>query len=358
MMKKKLLIIFGAPSPEYYVSCEMTKNVIENIDYDKYNVFLVGITKDGNWLYTKASATSISDGETWLKDESNRRAIVSPETNNSLLIFKDNNIETVKIDVAFITIPGSYGEDGKLPALLEMANIPFVGSGSIASGCSLDKIVTRYVADSINLRQAPCVVLKKFEYLNNQEFYINEIKKLKYPLFIKPSITGSSIGISKVINESKIISAIDKAFEYCDDVLVEEGISGSELKVALFGNKDVLEAGSLCQLDANNEGENFNDYETKYHNLNGGSIKKIPAEVDDSIKAEVIRQAKAIFNALNCRDFARVDFFLTEKSEIVFNEINTIPGFKDSSIYSLMMIDKGYSYKEVVNGLIEMAQNR
>jgi len=358
-MKKNFLLVFGTPSPEYYVNCKTATAVAKNVDTDIYNLYTVGISKDGTWIYTETELDNIKDGESWLNSVTNKPAIISPDKKGNLIIFESNNkIRKIKIDVAFAPVAGSYGEDGKLSALFDMAGIPYVGSDSISSGCSLDKGITRIFADDIGLKQPDCVVLSKNNYINNKDKYIAKINELKYPLFVKPALTGSSIGISKVINNEKLCSAIDLAFQYCDDVLVEEGIEGTEIKVALFGNNDNLIAGSICGLVANNNGESFNDYETKYDSSKDNSQKEIPAKISNELEEEIVKQAKNIFNALKCRDYSRVDFFLSKNGEIVFNEINTNPGMSEGSIYSLMMNDKGYTYKQIVNSLIEMALNR
>lgn len=358
-MKKNFLLVFGTPSPEYHVNCKTATSVAKNINADIYNLYTVGIKKDGTWIYTETELDNIKDGESWLNSETNKPAVISPDNKGNLIIFEsDDKIREVKIDVAFAPVAGSYGEDGKLSALFEMAGIPYVGSDSISSGCSLDKSITRIFADSIGLKQPGCVVLTRDNYTKDKENCINKINELKYPLFVKPSLTGSSIGISKVINKDKLSAAIDLAFEYCDDILVEEGIEGTEIKVALFGNKEDLIAGSICELVANNSGESFNDYETKYDSSKDNSKKDIPAKISDELEQEIVKQAKAIFNALKCRDYSRVDFFLSKDGKLIFNEINTNPGMSEGSIYSLMMNDKGYTYPKIVNGLIEMALNR
>lgn len=359
-MKKNLAVIFGSPSPEYHRSCIGAKSIIDNVDKDLYEVYAVGITKEGNWFYTNASTDEIADGEEWLNNESNKRAFISPNKDNSLLIFEeDGRVNQVKIDVAFVRIPGLYGEDGKVCALLEMAGIPYVGSDSVSSACGLDKAITRIFADSIGLKQPKCVVVYKNEYESNKELYLEAIKEIGYPLFVKPSNAGSSIGISKVIEENEITSAIENALKFSDKVLVEEEIKGTEIKVALYGNGEKLEAGSVCELEAKHEGNKFNDYLTKYSkNLNDKSHKQIPADEPQELLEEVVLSAKKIFNVLGCSDMSRVDFFLTKEKELYFNEINTNPGFNIDSIYAIMLMDKGYTYPELVNGLIKMALDK
>lgn len=358
-MKKNVVIIFGGPSHEYFISCKMASEIIDNVDRDLYNVYPIGITQKGKWYYTKASLEEIRDGKSWIDIDNNNKATILANKEKQLVILEKDGMKYINVDVAFIPIPGEYGEDGKIPALLEMADIPFVGSGSIASGCSLDKSVTRLFADEIGLKQPKCLIINKHSFDGNYDYIYKELKKFSYPLFIKPSLTGSSIGITKVIKEDEIKPAIIDAFSFADTVLIEEGITGTEIKVALYGNNKDLVAGSICEIFANQEGKSFNDYNTKYTSvINEKSKKTIPAKLDKGTEDEIIRQAKAIFNAIGCRDYARVDFFLDSNKNIYFNEINTNPGFNSGSIYSLMFIDKGMTYQEIVNGLIKMALDR
>lgn len=354
-MKKKLAVIFGSPSPEYYVSCSVAKSLLVNLNKELYELYPIGITQKGEWYLTNAELDEIDDGEGWVNSLTNKPVVFSTSNNRELIIL-GNTIETIKIDVAFIPIPGLYGEDGRIPALLEMAGIPYVGSDSVSSGCCLDKAITRIFAEKIGLKLPDCIILNKTDFNNNFEYLNSQLKNWKFPFFIKPSKTGSSIGVSKILNLDEVKDAVISAFDYCDTVLIEEGIIGKEIKVALLGNKSDLKAGSVCELEANCEGSSFNDYRTKYSNdVNLKSKKNIPAHIDDKLLDLVIKQSKDIFNSLGCKDYARVDFFLSKDNELYFNEINTNPGFNPSSIYSLMFIDKGMSYSETANKLVEYA---
>lgn len=358
-MKKNFLLIFGTPSPEYYVNCKTAASIAKYVDKNLYNLYMVGIKKDGTWVYTETKIEDIVDGESWIKSKTNKLAAISPDSQRNLIIFEsETKIKKIKIDVAFAPVAGAYGEDGKISALLDMANIPYVGSDSISSGCSLDKSITRIFANDIKLKQPKCVIIDKSNYNINKELYLKQINDLKYPIFVKPTLTGSSIGISKIIDKNKLEKAISLSFKYSDTILIEEGIEGTEIKVAVFGNKDDITIGSICELIANSNNANFNDYETKYDSSKDNAIKKIPANLNDNLIEEITVQSKKIFNALKCRDYARVDFFLSKEKELIFNEINTNPGMSCTSIYSLMMIDKGYTYSDIINGLIKMALNR
>lgn len=357
-MKKNCLIIFGSPSPEYFVNCQMAADIIRNIDKNKYDVIKLGINREGMWFVTDATPDQIENGEDWLTLD-NKTAVISPEKNSLLFIIDRDKIEKVHIDVAFGPIAGEYGEDGKLPALLDMANIPYVGSDSAASACSLDKCITRIFADNIGLKQPNCVMFSKKEYTDNKKSIIDKINELKYPLFVKPPLTGSSIGISKVIDAKSLEKAIDEAFKFGNSIIIEEGLTNfSEIKVAMYGNGDSLECGSIMRLTAASEGDSFNDYQTKYSSNATPSKKEMPIITTDEIKKQIETDAKNIFNALGCRDYARVDMFLTDDNVLYFNEINTNPGFTSHSIHPKMMMDKGYKYSEIINGLLDMAINR
>ncbi|MGN1334804.1 MAG: D-alanine--D-alanine ligase family protein [Anaerovoracaceae bacterium] len=353
MKKKELLVIFGGSNTEHYVSCTYAGSLFENIDESLFNVLKLGITVDGKWMLTEATPEEIKDGELWLRRKDNKRAIVSPERNrNSLIVFDGNTVEEKHIDCVFPLISGYGGEDGTLQGLLELANVPFVGSAVAASANSMDKVLTRLFAEKCGLKQPQCVVLRKKEYMMLDTEPENIIT-FGFPVFVKPASLGSSVGITKVEEPQKLRSAIEIAFQYEDKILIEEGIDGKEIKVAVLGNEE-LTTGEVCEITMP-EGMT-NDYVTKYKYHS--SIKKIPAEIDADVQKEVKRQAMAIYNTLECKGFARVDFFLTNENELYFNEINTVPGLGKNSIYTLMFEKAGMTFTEILNELIKLSFER
>lgn len=358
-MKREILVIFGGASPEHDVSCASAAALIGAVSREKYNVHCLGITKEGNWILTEASTVEIGDTARWLNHAGNRKAILSPDrADHGLLIFEDGGIRKQHIDVVFPIIHGETGEDGQLQGLLEIAGIPYVGCGVCSSACSMDKGVTMNFAKLCNVKYPAYFTCAREDFLAAPEetaakvvnHFQNTLETV-FPLFVKPASTGSSVGISKVHNEAELIDALHLAAQYPGQLIVEENIVGKEIKVAVLGQDKDIRVGELCEVLVENG--IFNTYELKYKS--GGSHKKIPAELPEAVANKVKDCAVRVYQSLGCRGFARVDFFLTADNTVVFNEINTVPGFTRGSIYSLMFEKAGVSYETVVEELIRMA---
>lgn len=350
MEKKKVLLLFGGPSMEYYAACKAVGNLVDYIEEDKFDVLKIGISQEGKWFLTKATANQIKDGDAWIQREDNVPAFLLPERDaNSILILNSNNtFEKLPIDVIFSLVVGYGGEDGKLQGLFELSNIPYVGSGLLASAIGMDKEITRIFADLCDLKQPDCTIITKKEYLSGIDEY-KTLVPFGYPAFVKPANGGTSVGVSKVTNDEELIDALAESFKYDDKTLIEEEITGSEVKVAVLGNNE-LEFGSLCKITT--ESGIFNNYEAKQI---GQTTKEIPAKFDDSLKQEILRQTEKIYRLVGCAGFARVDFFLTEENEIYFNEINTVPGLGKTSIFSIMFEDAGLPFGKMLTKLINTA---
>lgn len=356
-MKKDILVVFGGASPEYYVSCRSGADVIGAISREKYNVHCLGITQDGQWLLTEATPAEISDGETWLSCN-NRPAILSPDrVNPGLLILDCNTYKRQRIDVVFPIIHGDTGEDGKIQGLLEIAGIPYVGSGVCASACSMDKSVTMIFAEHCGVRCPEYFACDGQEYLKDPKGvaesilgYFEDCLPEVFPLFVKPASTGSSVGISKVSCVEEMDAALKIAAQYPGRLIIEEGIVGREVKVAVLGNRELL-VGEICECVVDHGV--FNDFDLKYKGA--GSHKKIPADLPEDTVEELKRSARKIYACLGCSGFARVDFFVRNSDgAIVFNEINTVPGLTAKSIYSLMFDKTGIPYEELIEKLINL----
>ncbi len=357
--KKEILVVFGGASPEYEVSCASAADLMGGIDCAKYNVHMLGITKEGNWILTQATADEIADANSWLNHPDNCKAILSPDRkDHGLVVFKENAYQKMHIDVVFPIIHGETGEDGDLQGLLEIAGIPYVGCGVCASACSMDKSVTVHFARLCNVKCPEQYSCAGHDFLNSpQEVANNVMNHFKstlgdvFPLFVKPASTGSSVGISKVNNEDEFMSALTLAAQYPGNLVVEENIVGKEIKVAILGAEDDIRVGDLCEIVVENG--IFNDFKLKY--LSNGSHKKIPAELPEAVAKKVKENAVDIYRSLGCKGFARADFFVKDDGTIVFNEINTVPGFTRGSIYSLMFNKAGVTYEYIVEKLICMA---
>lgn len=354
MKKRTVLIVFGGYSTEYYVSCNSASGILEYINKDQFHVVTVGITIEGKWLYTEAAPDEIKDGKSWIKHPNNKYAMISSQRGEKQLLIFDASkcIRVLDIDCAFPVIHGYGGEDGSIQGLLEVANIPYVGSNITASANAMDKQLTRLFADHCGLKQPKCIVLKKHEY-KDKEIALENLIDFGFPIYVKPASFGSSIGITKVNRISDLDDALQAAFQYEDKILIEEGIIGSEIKVSVIGNQ-LLDVGAICELRVPKNA--VNDYKTKY--ISSSSIKKIPANLPDLLMRKVKKQACAIYKELNCSGFARVDFFLDKNNELYFNEINTIPGISKKSIFTLMFEEAGVPYPVLITRLIELAFER
>lgn len=348
MNKKNIVVLFGGQSTEHDVSRISATSVIRHIDRSKYNIYPVGITKQGEWKWFKGEYAKIKEAD-WEQDTV--PAILSPDAKTKgLLIFNQTGIEKVSVDVVFPVLHGLYGEDGSVQGLLELAQIPYVGCGILTSAVGMDKIYTKIVVDSIGVKQAKYEMILKHE-MSDEESVLNRIEEsLGYPCFIKPSNAGSSMGISKAKNREQLLNGIIEALKHDRKVLIEEFICGREVECAVKGNTDV-KASIIGEIEPANE---FYDFEAKYHNDN--SKLYIPARLSNEKMNEIQDQAVRIFRALDGTGLSRVDFFVThEGEEIIFNEINTLPGFTHISMYPKMWEAAGVPYTELIEELIQLA---
>lgn len=350
MDKKTIAIIFGGHSAEYYVSCMSAANVISNIDVDKYNVEKLGITEDGKWILTEASSAEIHDGTTWLTKPGNRRAVISPNRDEqTLLVFEDGAVIEKKIDGVFCVIHGTDGEDGKVQGLLELANIPYVGCGIAASAIGFDKALTKDIVATTGIPQADFWVVRKHSFeksdIDRISMYFHDV----YPLFVKPVRAGSSVGVSKVNCKAELEAAIETGFTVDCKLLVEQGIIGRELEIAVLGTKEP-KASSIGEILAHGE---FYTYDSKYND--NESKTRVVDDIPPEIAKEMRDAALKIYKRLECEGLSRVDFFLQEDGKYVFNEINTLPGFTSISMYSQLWEHDGISYGQLITELIEDA---
>lgn len=362
MSKKKTVIIFGGQSSEHEVSCVSAVTVINNLDTEMYEPLLIGITKDGAWKLVD-SATAIQDGS-W--KEGKVTAVISPDSNQkAVLLIKGNEVEIVKIDVVFPVMHGQYGEDGTLQGLLELAGIPYVGCGVLASAVSMDKLYTKQIVERLGIRQARCLSvfqrdLTAWGLAENrviseeaQNFAAQVEKELKYPVFVKPSNAGSSCGVSKAHDKEELFAALLEAVKFDRKILVEEAIVGRELECAVLGGEEVKASG-IGEILAAAE---FYDYDAKYNNEDSKTV--ISPDLPAGKAEEIAEDAVKIFRALDGFGLSRVDFFMENgTNEIVFNEINTLPGFTSISMYPMLWEAKGIAKKELVSKLLELAYLR
>ena len=351
MKKLSVCVLFGGISPEHEVSLRSAEFVLNSLDPEKFNVFPVGITKDGDWiLYGGTDYSLLPTGE-WKEHPENRRAAISPVRGQGLLSFEGDCVVREWIDVVFPVLHGENGEDGAMQGLLQMAGIPYVGPHVAASAVAMDKTLTKLVADQAGVRQAAWILVRNTDVNTRLDWVLEQIESaFAYPVFVKPAGTGSSVGVSKAADKEGLKEALLKAGAYDSKILVEEFICGREVEVAVMGNESPV--ASVCgEIDS---GAEFYDYDAKY--VTDTSVAYIPARIDDDVAEQVRDAAVRIYTAIGCQGLSRVDFFVTyEGNEVVFNEINTLPGFTSISMYPKLFAASGIPAEQLVENLIQLA---
>lgn len=351
MNKKNLVALFGGQSSEHVVSCMSVRNVASCIDTEKYNVILVGITEDGHWLRVKSIEEIEND--TWR--EGKETAVLSPDAREKcLLVMRGDSVEKIPVDVVFPVLHGLYGEDGTVQGILELARIPYVGCGVLSSAVSMDKLSTKIIVNSLGIRQAAYVPVMKAE-LSDMDCVAERIEEaLSYPVFIKPSNAGSSRGVSRADNREELEKGLLEAAKHDRRILVEEMIVGHEIECAVFGG------GSLA-VKASGVGEilaaaDFYDFDAKYYNSESRTVvdPKLPGDAAERVREAAVR----IFEAVDGYGLARVDFFVEKDGGVIFNEINTMPGFTAISMYPMLWDARGINRAKLVNDLISHAMTR
>ncbi len=349
---KNILIIFGGKSSEYEVSLRSAYSVITNLPKDKYKPVLMGITKEGKWLYYNGNIDRIPENS-WQESNCAPAAISTDFGEKCINVFSGDFVQKIYIDAVFPVLHGKNGEDGTLQGLLEMSGIPYVGCDTIASAMCMDKAVTNMTADYFGIDQAKWLGITKADYEKEKNSFIdNCIEKLGLPVFIKPANAGSSVGISKAKTKEDIEKAMEIAF--CEDskVVAEECITGREVECAVLGNDEPI-ASVIGEILPANE---FYDYEAKY--IDGDSVLCIPADLPEETSEKIRATAIKAYKALGCSGLSRVDFFALPDGNIKFNEINTLPGFTSISMYAKLLEAYGIPYRDTVNKLIELALER
>ena len=351
MKKLSVCILFGGMSPEHDISVRSAESVLNNIDHEKYNVFPVGITREGDWiLYGGKDYSKLTTGE-WRNCPDNRRAAISPVRGQGLLSFEGDCVVRERIDVVFPVLHGENGEDGAMQGLLQMAGIPYVGPHISASAVAMDKTLTKLVADHAGVAQAAWQLVRRNELDNHLEQVMDSLeKRFAYPMFVKPAGTGSSVGVSKASDRETLSKALVDAAVYDSKILVEEFIHGREVEVAVMGNDSPV--ASICgEIDS---GAEFYDYDAKY--ITDTSVAYIPARIGEDVEETVREAAVKIYSAIGCQGLSRVDFFVTfEDNRVVFNEINTLPGFTSISMYPKLFAASGIPYSELIDELLKLA---
>ncbi|MBR4109136.1 MAG: D-alanine--D-alanine ligase [Oscillospiraceae bacterium] len=351
MRKLNVCVLFGGISPEHEVSLRSAESVLNNLNKEKYNVFPVGITKKGDWILYAGTDYSLLPTGQWQEFAGNRRATISPIRGQGLLSFEGDCVVRELIDVVFPVLHGENGEDGAMQGLLQMAGIPYVGPQVAASAVSMDKTLTKLVADQASVPQAAWVLVRNSELQNRMDVILDNIEsRFSYPVFVKPAGTGSSVGVSKAADRQALQDALLQAGSYDEKILVEEFINGREVEVAVMGNNSPM--ASVCgEIDS---GADFYDYNAKY--ITDTSVAYIPARINENVAEQVRELAVQVYSAIGCRGLSRVDFFVThDDNRIIFNEINTLPGFTSISMYPKLFAASGIPYSQLLDQLIDLA---
>ncbi len=351
-MKKSLCVVFGGRSPEHEISLKSVTSVIRNLDKEKYDIHMLGITKDGKWFLYTGDENKIEDG-LWEKDQKFlKKAIISPDTSDGgIIVFEKEGTRLIKLDCIFPVLHGEFGEDGTVQGLFEMSGIKYVGVGVAGSANSMDKTLSKIVFQNAGIPQAAWVTVTDIDDIDEK---ICEIEKeLGYPCFVKPASTGSSVGIGKAAAREELKSAIKNALSYGRKVLVEENIDGREVECAILGNREPA-ASEIGEIVPEVE---FYDFDAKY---NSNSTKlHIPALLDENIKEEIKAYAIKAFQAMDGMGLSRVDFFVRKSdNKVILNEINTLPGFTNISMYPKLWGVTGIDYKSLLDRVILLAEER
>ncbi len=365
MNKKVVVVLFGGKSSEHEISKISAATIISALDKEKYYVMPVYITEDGRWLMYDGPVENIANGK-WEKYST--RVILSPDTEHrGLLRIVGSKFKIIPVDIVIPVLHGKCGEDGTIQGLLELAEIPYVGCGVLASSVSMDKAYTKIIADSIGIAQAKYTVVYRymFEALSDEDekqtseriekIYEKIEKEIPYPCFVKPANAGSSVGITKAGNREELVDAIALAAENDRTIVIEETICGREVECGVLGNNEVVASCVGEVLSA--EEAAFYDFDAKYNNKNSKTV--IPANISDEISEEIRDKAIKIFKALDGCGLSRVDFFIeNETNRVIFNEINTFPGFTSISMYPMLFDACGIDLEELVDKLIELGLER
>ena len=351
MKKKTLALLFGGVSSEYDVSCMSVSSVWENVDREKYEPVLLGITREGEWYLYDGEIEKVRCHE-WDSDKEHlRRAYICPDRRvHGAMVETENGWEELYIDVVFPVLHGKNGEDGTMQGLLEIAGIPYVGCKVLSSAACMDKDVCHTL-----LKGAGVAQVKWLTYFRGNVNYSEAEKavetELGWPVFVKPANAGSSVGISKVKSAEMLKEAMELAFEHDVKVIVEEAVLNPiEVECAVLGNEDLMVGGPGEIVPA----DEFYSYDAKYYNDESETFLK--ARIDDSVAEEIRETAKKAYKILGCKGLTRVDFLIDgESGKIVLNEPNTLPGFTSISMYPKLIMSTGMSYSGLIDRLLELA---
>lgn len=354
MSKIKVAVLFGGRSAEHSISCISANSILSALDRNKYEVFPIGISKKNEWVVfqDKLPFFELTKGEL---PEVNSNGIKDNKAINSSI---STPPELLSADVVFPVLHGTNGEDGTIQGLFEVLNLKYVGSGVLSSSVCMDKTVTKALLNQAKLPMGDYLAISNRDWLENKSTTLGNVKKMDFPIFIKPARAGSSVGISKVKDPQGVEVAIEKAREFDKKVIVEASIENSrEIECGVLGGyQSISNRASLpAEIIVKSEHE-FYDFEAKY--LDDSAELVVPANLSPSLLKQVQDISVKVFELLNCAGLARIDFFITKDEKVLVNEVNTMPGFTSISMFPRMWQSSGVNYAELVDYLVEEALNR
>ena len=342
MSKQKIAILYGGRSVEHGVSINSAKNIFEFIDKDKFEPFLIGISTQGVWYHTETVTKDMQSGE-----------VLSLQLNPGKPTFTTSSGNSFLVDIVFPVLHGTDGEDGSIQGLIKAMDLPMVGTGVLGSAMSMSKLVTKKLLKESGLPVADFM----YAFFTEKESLNFETieKKLGLPFMVKSASLGSSVGVSKVKSKKDFDSAVEDGFRYDDCVLIEQYIEGREVECAILGNSPA-KASLPGEIIISKEYE-FYTFDAKYVDGNAVTIE-VPAKLDAASQEKIRSLSLKAYQSLSCEDFARVDLFLTAKGDVFVNEINTIPGFTNSSMFPVMWKERGISFTALITELVNLAMER
>jgi len=353
--KIRVGVIFGGRSGEHEVSLRSAESIINALDRSKYEVVPIGITKEGGWLISGDAARLLPQSIMDSRDNE-AVAIIGDPTRKGLtrLNSEGQHSRAEQLDVVFPVLHGTYGEDGTIQGLLDMAGVPYVGCGVLGSATGMDKVVMKHLFQQAGLTIVEFEWFLRRQWQTDPDAIIDRIRqKIGFPCFVKPANLGSSVGVSKAESEQELVDAIDDAARYDRKIIVERAVRGREIEVGILGNEDPI-ASLPGEIMAGHE---FYDYEDKY--LDNTSRTEVPARLPADAIDQIQRDGIRAFQAIDGSGLARVDFFVEDDSgRVIINEINTMPGFTSISMYPKMWEASGYPYPKLIDRLIELALER
>jgi D-alanine-D-alanine ligase len=351
-MKRRVVVLFGGRSAEHEISCLSARSVIDALDPQRYEVVPVGISKAGTW-HLVGDAPALGSNLPSVDPDAGSEVALAQEPGSSALVGEGSAARD--IDVVFPVLHGPYGEDGATQGLLELAGVPYVGAGVLASAVGMDKAIQKVLFEADGLPVGEWVAVREPEWEEDPEGVESRIADLGYPVFSKPATLGSSVGVRKVHGPAELRAALEEGFRYARKAVVERSVEGArEIECSVLGNDDPVAsvAGEIAP-----SGHEFYDYSAKYLDPEGARLT-IPADLSDAMLEEVQRIAIAAFRAIDATGMARVDFFLDPSGELFLNEINTIPGFTSISMYPKLWEASGLSYANLIDRLVDLAIER